>query len=88
MKVVRTEPEVLTGHHRMIILTTKSVLYKNAGHQDKWLNGTTVNFLRNIITIAAIALPMNLYAACSFFNSTPAANAQTAELKRSHQPVV
>ena len=44
MKVVRTEPEVLTGHHRMIILTTKSVLYKNAGHQDKWLNGTTVNF--------------------------------------------
>ena len=44
MKVVRTEPEVLTGHHQMIILTTKSVLYKNAGHQDKWLNGTTVNF--------------------------------------------
>ena len=35
MKVVRTEPEALTEHPKMLILTTKSVLYKNAGHQDK-----------------------------------------------------
>ena len=30
MEVVRTEPEALTGCHWMVILTTKSVVYKNA----------------------------------------------------------
>ena len=41
-----------------------------------------MNFLRNIMTIAATAPAVNLDTACSFFNTTPAANAQTAELKR------
>ena len=30
MEVVRTEPEELTGCHWMIILTTKTLVYKNA----------------------------------------------------------
>ena len=31
MEVVRTEPEALTGCRWMVILTTKPVVYKNAG---------------------------------------------------------
>ena len=31
MEVVRTEPEALTGCRWMVILTTKPMVYKNAG---------------------------------------------------------
>ena len=64
MEVVRTEPEALTGCRWMVILTTKPVVYKNAGHQDQLPKGATVNFLRKIILIAAVALAVSLGTAC------------------------
>ena len=44
----------------MIILTTKSVVYKNAGHQDQLRKGDTVTFSRKIILIAAVTLAVSL----------------------------